>query len=326
METMRILARSGSNLVADITMLINKDRVFKTFHEKNALQRYLARHVLFDVAQWFGFHVVGDHFHELYPNTRQLARDYKTGPRPLPGIDLRLAECEARALRILELYGPEYAQAMGRFGYVEDNTYFLGLDALLLYVVLRDLKPAKMVEIGQGFSTRIALAALERNAADTGTRPLFLSVDPYPRFVAKDVPASISLEVIEKPLQAVSPQALLQDCGFFFVDSSHVYKPGSDVEQEFTAIYPALPRGVVVHLHDIFTPFDYPRSWSLDLKRFWNEQYFLETFLMFNSAFEVYLPLHLLWAQSEPVRKMAPRMKLDPRYHNYAQSFYMLRV
>jgi hypothetical protein len=307
-------------------MLINKERVFKTLHEKNALQRFLARHFLFELAQSLGFHVVGDHFYELYPNTRQLAREYNEGPRLLAGLDLRLSECEGRALRLLGLYGTEYPQAAGRFGYVENNYYFRGLDALMFYLVLRDIKPAKLVEIGQGFSTRIALAALERNAADTGTRPLFVSVDPYPRFVAKDVPSCISLEVLQKPLQRVSIKPLLQDCGFLFVDSSHVYKSGSDVEQEFTTIYPELPRRVVIHLHDIFTPFNYPRSWSLALKRFWNEQYFLESFLMFNAAFEVYLPLHLLWAQSESLQKAVRLLKLDPQFRYSGQSFYLLRA
>jgi len=306
-------------------LIINKERVYKALREKNALQRFLARHLLFGPAQLLGFHVVADHFYELYPNTRQLAREYDEGPRALPGIDLRMAECETRAVRLLGLYGSEFQQEAGRFGFTEKNFYFRGLDALMLYVILRDLKPAKLVEIGQGFSTRIALAALERNAAETGTKPLFVSVDPYPRFVAKDLPACISLELLEKPIQQVAIAPLIQDCGFLFVDSSHVFKSGSDVELEFTSIYPKLPSGVVVHLHDIFTPYNYPISWPLKLKRFWNEQYFLECFLTHNSAFEVYLPLHLLEVQSESLKHAVQMLKPDPQVRYIGQSFYMRR-
>lgn len=307
-------------------MLINKERVYKALREKNALQRFLARHFLFGPAQLLGFHLVADHFYELYPNTRQLAGNYDEGPRALPGIDLRQAECEARAVRLLGLYGAEFQQTTERFGFTDSNFYFRGLDALMLYVILRDLKPAKLVEIGQGYSTRVALAALERNAADTGTRPLFVSVDPYPRFVAKEIPTCITLELLEKPIQQVAIGPLIRECGFLFVDSSHVFKSGSDVELEFATIYPALPSGVVVHLHDIFTPYNYPLSWALKLKRFWNEQYFLECFLAHNTAFEVYLPLHLLEVRSELLKETIRLLKPDPRVRYIGQSFYIRRV
>lgn len=306
-------------------LIINKERVYKALREKNALQRFLARHLFFGPAQWLGFHVVADHFYELYPNTRQMARDYNEGPRALPGIDLRLAECESRAVRLLERYGAEFRPATERFGFTDSNFYFRGLDALMLYVILRDLKPAKLVEIGQGFSTRVALAALERNAADTGMRPLFVSVDPYPRFVAREIPSEITLELIEKPIQSVAVEPLLRDCGFLFVDSSHVFKSGSDVELEFASIYPALPSGVVVHLHDIFTPYNYPLSWALKLKRFWNEQYFLECLLTHSAAFEVFLPLHLLEVQSEALKNAVGQLKPDPQVRYIGQSFYMRR-
>ena len=72
-----------------------------------------------------------------------------------------------------------------------------------------------------------------------------------------------------------------------FIDSSHVVKTGSDVHFELTELIPRLRPGVVVHFHDIFYPFEYPKAWVLDINRSWNEIYFLHVFLMYNSAFGI---------------------------------------
>jgi hypothetical protein len=302
-----------------------REKLFKALHERNAIQRKLARQFLFNAFQRLGFHLTGDHFYEIVPNTRTVARKYFEGARPLPGIDWRLNECEQRALRLVNDYGPEYPQACARFGFRERNAYFRGMDALMLYLVLRDTKPSKIVEVGQGFSTRIALAALERNAQETGTRPLFVSVDPYARFVAEDVPSAISLELIRRDLTEVEIGPLVEACEFFFVDSSHVYKFGSDVALELTTIYPQLPAKTLLHLHDIFSPFDYPRDWIVDDKRFWNEQYAFECFLMFNSVFETYLPVHLLARSSKNVTDAIRRLPVDDEFEFSGSSFYISR-
>ena len=82
----------------------------------------------------------------------------------------------------------------------------------------------------------------------------------------------------------------LRENDILFIDSSHVCKIGSDVQFEFLEILPRLAPGVVVHVHDIFLPFEYPKTWVKDWHRFWNEQYLLQAFLCGNREFEV------LWA------------------------------
>ena len=72
-----------------------------------------------------------------------------------------------------------------------------------------------------------------------------------------------------------------------FIDSSHTVKIGGDVNYLFLEVLPRLNPGVIVHIHDIFFPFDYPRDWVINKLRFWTEQYLLQTFLTFNSEFEV---------------------------------------
>ena len=192
--------------------------------------------------------------------------------------------------------------------------------------MLRKLKPLKPVEVGQGFSTRIALAALEQNALETDTHPVLVSVDPYPRFSAKDVPACLSLQLVEQPVQEVELEPLLEGCDFLFIDSSHVYKFESDVALEFSRVYPRLPVNTIFHIHDIFAPYEYPKDWIVKERRFWNEQYLLECFLMFNSAFEVYLPVHLLARQSEPVLNAVRDLPLDPKFKLAGSSLYLRRA
>jgi hypothetical protein len=303
-----------------------REKFFKASHETNALQRYICRRFLFDVFQRVGLHVTGDHFYEVIPNTRLVSEQYSDGPRTLAGIDWRFSDGESRALALIDRFGGEFSESAGRFGFKEDNYYFRGVDALMLYLVLRDVKPETMVEVGQGFSTRVALAALERNVSDTGARVRLISIDPYPRFRPDDVPRSVSLELIQRRIQDVDMSPLLKDCRLFFVDSSHVFKFGSDVSFELTTVYPQLQRDAILHLHDIFSPFDYPRDWMVKEKRFWNEQYFLECFLMFNAAFQVYLPLHLLVRQSVNLTRAVRGCPLVENFRFIGSSLYLKRL
>ena len=302
-----------------------KERFYKAFHEKNGMQRYLARRFFFNFFQRLGIHVTGDHFYELIPNTRLVAAQYSDAPRPLPGIDFRLKECENRALRLINTYGPEFAASHQKYGFRESNWYFRGLDALMLYATLRELRPRKFVEVGQGFSTSISLNALERNGQETGQRPEFISIDPYARFTRDQIPSQVDFRCIRQELQSTDMGPVLEGCGFLFIDSSHVHKFGSDVEYEFTRLYPNLHSGTLLHVHDIFSPYDYPKGWIVAEKRFWNEQYLLETFLMFNSAFQVRLPVNLLARQSPALRDAVKGLTLDPEFEYAGSSFYLLR-
>lgn len=289
---------------------IRKDRLYKIFSEKGAVVRYAARK-LFPLMERLGLHVTADHFYEIIPNTRDIAGSYDAGPRTCHGIDFRKEEAEAWLLRMIGEHGAGFYETAATAGYYEENTYFRGVDALALYCVLRDIKPRRVVEIGHGFSTRVSLAALNRNFAESGEKPSFLSVDPYARFVPTDA-NRIDFDVVGKPLQESIPLVTgsLQAGDMLFVDSTHVYKYGSDVEVYFDHLYPQLAAGVHVHVHDVFSPYHYPKAWMTEQRRFWNEQYFLENFLAFNSRFEVTLPLHMLMRQSEAVRQAA-RSVLD---------------
>src|SRR5262245_34969491 len=139
-----------------------RENLYKLLYEKGGWQRYVARRFLFNFFQRLGFHVTGNHFYELVPDTRLVESKYTYSPRLSEAIDWRFSECEQEALRLMKTYGEEFDATSGKFGFTQVNNYFRGGDALILYCFLRDLKPTKMIEVGQGFSTRVALAALER--------------------------------------------------------------------------------------------------------------------------------------------------------------------
>ena len=302
-----------------------KERIYKAIHEKNAVQRYIARRYLFGFFQRLGFHVMGAHFYEIVPDTRAVASTYSLQPREMPSIDFRFAASSDRFLRLIESYGMSYTADVARFEYQERNDYFRGLDALALYMIVRDIKPRLIVEIGQGFSTRILLAALERNAEESDQSSELVSVDPYSRFEPERAPVGVDFRAIRQPLQTLDAQALLDGCNLLFIDSSHVYKFGSDVEWEFTNLYPRLQPGTILHVHDVFSPYHYPRDWIVEEKRFWNEQYYLESFLAFNGAFEVHLPLHLLARESAEMPQALERLPLPEHFKPDGQSFYVRR-
>ena len=95
--------------------------------------------------------------------------------------------------------------------------------------------------------------------------------------------------MIETKVQDVDVEffSQLESGDILFIDSSHTVKIGGDVNYLFLEVLPRLKAGVIVHVHDIFFPFEYRRDWVLEEFRFWTEQYLLQAFLIFNSEFEV---------------------------------------
>src|SRR5262249_45705958 len=148
-----------------------------------------------------------------------------------------------------------FAQAVREQSYDFANFYFRATDALSYYALLRERKPSAVIEIGQGMSTRIAVAALQKNAQETSSVPTMLSIDPYSRLLSAELnPQAIHFNVMAQRIQDVPSALVLDLCGpstFVFVDSSHVYKAGSDVWYLTHQIYPRLPVGTLLHIHDI---------------------------------------------------------------------------
>lgn len=176
--------------------------------------------------------------------------------------------------------------------YYYQNDQFPILDAEVLYCVLRHFQPARMIEIGSGFSS---LVTAEVNRIYLGNRLHFTCIEPYPRQFLLDGIEGIDELVIEK-IQDVPAGYFkcLNEGDVLFIDSSHVSKVGSDVNYLFFDILPRLNKGVMIHIHDIFFPDDYPKKWVIEEGRHWNEQYLVRAFLEFNNTFEICWASHFM--------------------------------
>jgi hypothetical protein len=179
-----------------------------------------------------------------------------------------------------------------------DGTFSLN-DSAVLYAMLRHLKPKRYIEIGCGYSSVCSAAALARNERE-GRACRSLLIEPYPPpFLSELAPPA---EFLNKKVQEVPLERFveLQEGDVLFIDTSHVIKTQNDVEHELLRILPILAPGVIVHIHDIFTPYDYPADWVVGTSQSRcgnNEQYAVECVLSGNDAWEVILPVHLLWAE-----------------------------
>jgi len=305
--------------------MLNGEQIYKILHEKNSVQRRFARGT-FDIWQQLGFHIVGDHFYDPVPNTSTVRKTYSAEPRELP-IAVNWSSLVSDARTLLESYVEDYLENRASFGYVENNHYFRGIDAFYYYSLIREQRPQRIIEIGQGFSTRIALAALAQNARTQETIPELISIDPYSRLALRP-PQMVKYVVIKRTLQETDKNVakILTSGNLLFVDSSHMFKFGSDVQFLFERVYPFIESNVSVHIHDIFLPFHYPLDWMVKSKRFWNEQYFLESFLSFNTDFKIEAAMHYFARDGAADRMLSERNYGPDIVNRQGSSLYIRRT
>ena len=180
---------------------------------------------------------------------------------------------------------PDHGDATKPSGYFNLNDQFSWLDSRALFVLLRKLRPARFVEVGSGFSS---LLVADVNHRFLDEKIEFTCIEPYPREFLKQGVTGLT-RLLETKVQDVAPELFLQlEAGdVLFIDSSHVAKTGSDVLHLFFKVLPNLKPGVLIHIHDIFLPAEYPKEWVIDQNRSWNEQYLLHALLMFSNRFRV---------------------------------------
>jgi len=199
-------------------------------------------------------------------------------------------------------------------GFHLNNGWFEKVDAEILYSMVRHVRPSRMIEIGSGLTTLLSAAAIRKNQdEDTGYGCSFTCIEPLPvRLNEGALPPDFN--VIAKRVQDV-PLELFQELNagdILFIDSSHVCRTGSDVNYELLEIVPSLKAGIWVHFHDIFLPWEYPRSWVIGSRRFLSEQYLLQAFLAFNRKFEVvWGSYHMLQSHPEALDAALNSFRVD---------------
>lgn len=270
----------------------------------------------FRALQRVGINLTPNHFYWPVPDVEQLEqREWPIYAAP-PGCDFRLCEQVDLARHFAAHYIPELSwnAQPTEDSYHYHNGYFESCDAEIAYCMVRHRKPRRIIEIGSGYSTRVMAAALRANLERDGIAGDLITVDPCPERLPKSGLKDL-VTVVAEPVQRLDIGLfdLLGAGDIVFIDSSHVVAVGSDVVREYLQILPRLKPGVLVHLHDIFLPSDYPRRAVLNNLSFWSEQYLLQAFLAFNPEFEV------LWSAS--AMQISHARTLDQCFPNWKHSY-----
>jgi predicted O-methyltransferase YrrM len=189
--------------------------------------------------------------------------------------------------RFIEDYDyPEKEEDVSQeYDFFTRNSQFSWLDARAAFVLMRKWNPARVIEVGSGFSS---LLMADVNRRFLGEKCQLTCIEPCPRSFLKQGVPGIS-KLIEEKVQHVPLEIfeVLESGDILFIDSSHVSKTGSDVNHLYFEVLPRLKPGVKVHIHDIFLPNEYLKDWVLKEHSSWNEQYLLRALLMYSSAFHV---------------------------------------
>ncbi len=254
-----------------------------------------------------GVFPIVDHYYEpLFDHRRihnGIIRTDQLDFRPHAALALMTEFRYASELMRLPMHG-----SSSKYHY--ENGSFGSGDAELYYSMIRKLKPKRIIEVGSGFSSLIALEAISVNRAE-GAGCELTCIEPY------EMPQleGLDMRLIRNRVETFDPHFFqcLNAGDMLFIDSSHIIRPGGDVSYLILRILPSLNAGVLIHFHDIFLPEDYPIEWLRDEYRMWNEQYLLEALLRGSKEFEVVFALNYMKnSYPEQVARVFPVLGMNP--------------
>jgi predicted O-methyltransferase YrrM len=203
----------------------------------------------------------------------------------------------ARHLEFLETVCRPYWDALAALpvedngqGYFRNNGWFESVDADVFYGIVRHFAPRQIIEVGSGFSSLLASRAIR----DGQLKTRIISVDPCPRveirqFVDEFIQCRIEELALSELADRLSPGDVL------FIDSSHLIQTGGDVVYLYLQLLPRLRPGVLIHAHDVFLPFEYPKEFVVVEHWGWAEQYLVHALLMGNDTLEILWPSCYIW-------------------------------
>ena len=258
-----------------------------------------------------GVFPIRNHYYEPQFDFRETSRIF-AHERDLPGIEWNLDY----QLAIIKKF--KYAAELidipknktNDLEYYLNNKAFEEGDSEYWYQLIRFMKPKKIFEIGSGNSTLMAIKAIKKNQEeDYDYSCEHICIEPY------EAPwlGQTNVRVIRKKVEDLEKIffSVLQEGDILFIDSSHIIRPGGDVVFEYLELLPTLKKGVIVHVHDIFSPRNYPERWLKNNILLWNEQYLLEAFLTNNSSWNVIGALNYLHHNHyKELNKVCPNLNL----------------
>lgn len=212
-------------------------------------------------------------------------------PESIQGIAIDRAEMVRTWHKLVPLIlsSPFSENPSTRFRYGFENPYYSWGDGNVLQAMIRLYRPKRIIEIGSGWSS-ICMDDTVNHYLHGSCELTF--VEPYPdrlRNLLRKESSPKNIKILECRVQQVALDTFdhLQSGDILFVDSSHVLRTGGDVCYELFEILPRLASGVLVHIHDIFWPFEYPRDWAVNENRSWNELYAVRAFLTQNECWNI---------------------------------------
>ncbi len=212
---------------------------------------------------------------------------------PVAGIDLN-EEAQVDLMRELAPLWDDVLDAPREGWRFRASWMFVPGDAMVYYALLRKWKPARLVEVGSGFTSALALDCSDRHLPDLRTT----FIEPYPDrlFRLLSEHDRQQTEIYTKPVQEVPLEVFdqLEPGDILFVDTDHFTKAGSEVNWMAFNVFPRIPAGVHIHIHDMYWPFEYPIGW-LKERRSYNEVYFFRAFLMDNPNYRIRLMNNWVW-------------------------------
>ncbi|WP_417430170.1 class I SAM-dependent methyltransferase [Kiloniella sp.] len=241
-----------------------------------------------------GVFPVTNHYYEPQFDIRELKWPLDV-ERNLPGINWRYEE-QLSLCKSLVFSDELKNIPMQRTANIEfhfNNSFFESGDAEFWYQIIRLKKPRKIIEIGSGSSTLMAQKAINQNKYDDPDYTCsHVCIEPHERPWLEEVGVTVIRSLVEDIDLSFFSQ--LEKNDILFIDSSHVIRPQGDVLFEYLQLLPELNQGVIVHIHDIFSPRNYPKDWLSSRVLFWNEQYLLEAFLTHNESWKIIGALNYL--------------------------------
>lgn len=237
-----------------------------------------------------GYEILWPTYYNGIPRFEELGADFWSRRGEMPGVELdpdrALGFLREELAPHLADFTPSETAAPGR--YYVPNGSFDATDGAVTWAMVRKHRPQRVLELGAGFSSLLIRDALAANGRGRQT-----VVDPFPRD-NELAGGLVDLRRISATDLGRDDFGALAAGDILFVDTTHTVKVGSEVNHIILEGLPYLAPGVLVHFHDIYLPFEYPRRQVEGLGYHWAEQYLLQAFLAFNRDFEVLVPLHLL--------------------------------
>lgn len=254
-----------------------------------------------------------DHYYEPLINPKHLRFSLRK-KRNLVGINWNIEE----QLRLLNEF--KYQSELLNFSdlptnnikefYYSNNSFEIG-DACFWYSIIRLQKPKKIIEIGSGHSTRMAQAAINKNQQENPNYICkHICIEPY----EMQWLSQMNVDLVRNKVETLDLELFqkLEINDILFIDSSHIIRPQGDVLFEFLEILPILKSGVIVHIHDIFSPRDYLDQWIIEDMKLWNEQYLLEAFLTNNNDWKIIGAVNLLKNDYfESIKSKFPKLDMN---------------